>query len=138
MPSHHRITLVVREEPEGHGTLFLDWGGSDQESLEALAVIPKRGMDGDPTALGDRLGTILVDFSRHIAGAMVDATIDGPLLPIGAERVTEAMERVAGERSADLMRLISWLIENYHVRDGDSDEMDDAAALLNAYTEKES
>lgn len=119
MPTHHRITLVVREEPEGHGTLFLDWGSGDSESLEALAVIPKDKMVEDPRDFASRLANTLSTHLEHIAGCMVDATSEGPLLPIGAEHMNEAMERLSAERAEAILRFLAWLGTNdYTIYDG--------------------
>lgn len=128
MPTHHRITLVVREEPEGHGTLFLDRGDNDPRALEAVAIIPRYQMEEDPRDFANRLANTISTHLPRVTDAMMETTCDGPLLPIGQAAFSEAMESITAERSAVLMQFISWMSNN------DCAEMEEHE-LLNAFAE---
>jgi len=136
MYTHHRITLVLREEPEGHGTLFLDWGGGTSESLEALAIVPNDGMGG-----GQLVSILSNTLSIHltaIADALATATIEGDLKPIGSEHLEDVAKTIATERADVLLHFLSWLERNgYTIYNGpEKGPIDDIQELFNHYAEE--
>ena len=67
----HKLTLFLREEPEGHGTLFMTVTGECEEGdLEAVGIIERDAMEANSCT--DELQELLKDHSGFIAERMLD------------------------------------------------------------------
>lgn len=69
---NHDVRLFLRDEPEGHGTLFLSFLDDlkDPDGLEALAIIGKDAMEADDCKT--ELTALIKEHAERIAETMHD------------------------------------------------------------------
>jgi len=133
VPTHHRIVLALREEPEGHGTLFI---GEPEASQTAIALISTEAMNDridSSTFEREVMSAISLNLGR-VAQSLEAAKIDS-LGPIGQDAISEAMQSVASERSVALMSFLAWLADSgYSIFDSGT-QVDFDEDLLNGFAE---
>ena len=90
---HHKITLYVREEPEGHGVLFSD-NDDKYRSIDALALVPRDLMEErDASRMYTYVEQLLNTHMSKIASAFIENTIHGPF-PNPSQKKKEERKRV--------------------------------------------
>jgi len=132
--SHHKIGLLIREEPEGHGVLFKDDDAGRRDSWTALGLIKRdvmkmRDAQIFETHVHQLLNTHLEEIARVLSQSDVKL---------------EDLKHEQGEGSQtdctkDLLRFVSWLGQKHEVWPKEATtskrEMQD---LINDYLEDDS
>lgn len=118
MKTHHRITLVLREEPEGHGTLLVETERGLRRSphTEALELIHRQDMADERYSLDFTkcLADAISKNKDSIADIFAQATIQGTLEPVEHEKATEAVDSISAIRATTLMQFLAWLEDVGH------------------------
>ncbi len=133
---HHRLTLLLRREPEGHGILFLD-RGDPRHSLEAIAMLSAHELGEshlERALREDHLPGTLGDIASALKAtkAKVGLPFNEAVNQRAEERVQGLREKRAGDRAQAILQFVRWLFDKYNVVDG-GDEVDDEGDLINSY-----
>lgn len=139
MKTHHRIALIVREEPEGHGTLFVRVGKGPRRAphREALALIHRTDMESDriSTNFVDALRNVLSEKIGDIAEALAAADIESGT-DLFSEIPLEHPCRSKAVQDETLAQFLAWM-ENTRFTIGDfTGGIVNQQDLLDMYSER--
>lgn len=74
---HRAVTLYLRHEPEGHGTLFMSWNGEcEPEDLEAVGIVKQASMGAESCVR--ELKELIMNNAGYISEHMMGITTRVP------------------------------------------------------------
>lgn len=120
-PSHHRVSLLLRCEPEGHGILFIDAPDAPTDNLKAVALLDSHEMEDHRVERALREECFTSENLAQLATAMQASKVEEPLTfaqaveKVTAERVDEMREEEAQIRGQTILNFIRWLFDKYSI-----------------------
>lgn len=134
MGIHHKLTLYVREEPEGHGVLFAQGDENNHRPMLALALVPRDRMeDREDSSAYTYIEQLLNTHMSTIANGLMENMIQGPF-PNPRQQKNEAQDAEQAHCNREILRFVSWLGGKYEIWPKDaSTKKTELQDLVNEY-----